>query len=178
MIDLDSALADAKRPERTVSICLRGDLVAQIEDLERQLHDAMHDKPANDSLAGNQTARELAQQIEAVRDQMRDATVVLRLRGLSNPEWHKLVAAHEPRDRNVGDKTFGYNVETFFPALIKACLEDRVSDEQWTRLQDTLSAGQFDQLATAALAVSRRQVDIPKSLAASETLRSSGETSN
>jgi hypothetical protein len=144
MMDLAAALASARRPELTVALCLRGDLIAQIQDLERQLDGATKNK-----------------KVQSLQKEMQDATVVLRLRGLSNPEWHKLVAEHEPRDGNSGDKAFGFNVETFFPALIKACLQDRVSDEQWTQLQDTLSSGQFEELSNAAVAVSRRKVNVP-----------------
>jgi hypothetical protein len=172
MTDLDTALANAKRPERTVSICLRGDLQAEFEDLERQLQ--VEQQRPGDSLAGNPAVREIAEKMEALRQQMQDSTVVVRLRGLGNPEWRKLVQAHEPREGNDADAMFGYNEESFFPELVKACLVD-VTDAQWDKLYETITAGQFEELNNAALAVSRRKVDVPKSFVASEVLRTPAE---
>lgn len=168
VLDLDAALAAAKRPERTVDLCLRGDLQADFESLERDLADEQA-KPG-DSLAGNPRVVEIAEQIEALRQEMQDATVTVRLRGIGNIEWNKLVADNEARDGNQADQAYGYNTETFFPSLVKACLVD-VTTAQWTRLYETISSGQFEDLSTAALAVSRRKVDVPKSFAASEVLR-------
>lgn len=168
MTDLDAALAQAKRPERTVTLVLRGDLTAAFEDLERELH-AEQQKPA-DSLAGNPRVQEIAEQMESLREQMTSSTVVLRLRGLSNPEWNRLVTEHEPREGNTGDKAYGYNTDAFFPALVRACLLD-VSDAQWANLYEVASSGQFSDLSDAAVAVSRRRVDPPRSFAASEVLK-------
>ena len=167
-MDLNTALTEARRPERTVSLCLRGDLVAEFEDLERQLQTEQQRNV--DSLAGNPALQEIAEKIEALREQMTASSVVLRLRGISNPEWHALIRANEPRDGVADDKALGYNVDEFFPALVKACLVD-VSDEQWQQLYGAISSGQFEQLSDAALSVSRRKVDVPKSFSASEILR-------
>jgi predicted phage tail protein len=172
MTDLDTALAGAKRPERTVPLCLRGDLQAEFEDLERQLQ--VEQERPGDSLAGNPAVRQIAEQIEGLRQQMQDSTVVVRLRGLGNAEWNALVRSHEPRDGNETDNSLGYNVETFFPALVKACLVD-VTDAQWDRLYEAITSGQFENLNDAALAVSRRKVDVPKSFVASEVLRKPAE---
>lgn len=172
-MDLDTALASAKRPERTVALCLRGDLVAEVEELERQLHAVRQEEQT--SLAGNPKARELAERIEALRGEMKDSTATLRLRGLSNPEWVALIREHEPRDGNKDDEAIGYNAEAFFPALVKSCLVG-VSDEQFDRLYALISAGQFDELLNAAMDVSRRKVSVPKSFAASAVLQQTSET--
>lgn len=185
-MDLDAALANAKRPERTVGLCLRGDLQAEWENLEREL--LAEQRKDSDSLAGNPRARELAEQMQTLAEQMKESTVVLRLRGITNPEWERMVADHPPRDGNATDKALGYDTSGFFPALVggytdqqgehhHGCLVD-VTPEQWARLYPVISSGQFDELSDAALAVSRRRVDPPKSFAASEILRSSEAASS
>ena len=171
---LDAVLASSRLPERTVPICLRGDLVASFEELERDLH-AAQENPQNDSMAGNVEARAIAEQMEALRSDMLAGTVTLRLRAVTNPKWNRLVADHEPRDGNAADKSFGYNHEAFFPALVRACLVD-VTEAQWVALYDAMSSGQFEQLSDAAVSVSRRRVDPPRSFAASEALRSGAAT--
>lgn len=175
VLDLDAALAGSRRPERTVDVCLRGDLQADFEDLERELEQERSREP--DSLAGNPRVRELAEQIEDLRVEMQAATVTLRLRGMGNMEWNALVAAHAARDGNAGDNAYGYNTDTFFPALVEACLVD-VTPQQWARLYEAITSGQFEDLSTAAIAASRRRVDVPKSFVASEVLRKPAEKLN
>jgi hypothetical protein len=153
-------------------VCLRGDLVAQFEDLERDLRDARTD---TQTMADQGRARQLAEQIEAVRQEMQQSAIVFRLRALNRKAWAKLLTEHPPRKKGTapdeaveGDQSLGYNVETFFPALIRQCLiEPEVDDAQWERLDSLLSTRQYDDLAEAAIAVCRRKVDVPFSFAAS-----------
>jgi hypothetical protein len=173
--DLSALLDTAALPERTVEICLRGDLVSKVEDLERQLRDA---QTSLTTLADAGRAQLLATEIESVREQMRAASVVFRLRGLNRQDWRAILAAHPPREDDRDDNILGYNQDTFFPALIRACLiEPDVDDETWARLEPVLSSKQFDDLADAALGTSRRTVDVPFSFAASATLRHSADES-
>jgi hypothetical protein len=169
MTDLDTALANAKLPERTIPLCLRGDLQAEFEDLDRELVDEQA-KP-NDSLAGNPRIIELTEQLDRLREQMKDSTVVLRVRALSNRAWLALVNEHEPREGNHVDAAYGFNLETLAPVLVRRCLVPKVEDDQWERLYAVLSNGQFEQLFLAAHGATRGKVDIPKSFAASEIQR-------
>jgi hypothetical protein len=173
MSALDEILSHAALPERTIDLCLRGDLVARMQDLEAELVAAREASKSIEDTA----PRRLAEQIEALRAEMKSATVTFRLRGLPRRTWADLVATHEPDPKQSGHRALGYNPHTLFPALAKACIVDpALTDEQWDRLEGALSAGQFDELANAALAVTRREVDVPFSLAASATLASSDET--
>jgi len=182
LVGLDQMLSTAALPERTVEVCLRGDLVAQVEDLERELRDL---RTNTVTMADRGRARGLAEQIETLRVEMQSSVVVFRLRGLNRKAWAGLLGLHPPRndpgtskkDQDT-DKALGYNVETFFPALIRACLvEPAMSDEQWKRLEELLTSKQYDDLIDAALAVTRRKVDVPFSFASSAMLATSGETS-
>lgn len=166
-----SMLAEAKLPERTVPICLRGDLVADHEQAERELEQA--EQKAVDSLAGS-GAGQIAQRIEALEEQMREHTYDFRLRALPRAGWRALVDRHPPRrdEQNaiVDTDRIGVNAETFYPAIVRACLVDPVLDEaQWQTLVDSLTDRQFEDLADAAWALNRREVDVPFSRAASRT---------
>jgi hypothetical protein len=66
-------------PERTVEICLRGDLVAEHQQAERELERA--EKQAGNSLAGNGAA-EIAERIQALEAEMQENVYEFRLRGL------------------------------------------------------------------------------------------------
>lgn len=175
MAELSALLGSAALPERTVEVCLRGDLQAEVEELSRELQQARNGAT---TLADRGDLRKLAEQIEKTREAMLESTVVFRLRGLNRTAYSNLLAAHPPRDGHTGDSAAGFDVDAFFPALIRACItEPDLTDEQWTHLLEVLSSGQFDSLYDAALAVCRRKVDVPFSFAASATLLASDETS-
>jgi hypothetical protein len=174
--DFRALLADAKLPEKTVPTCLRGDLVAAHEAAETELDAAS--RATGDSLAGN-GAGAIAERIEALETQMRDSTYPFRFRALPKPRWRALCGEHPPRRGDDGEVVdtdrIGVNAETFYDAIIRACLVDpQLTDDEWAQLQNALTDRQYDELAEAAWGVNRREVDIPFSLAASRMRRGTG----
>jgi hypothetical protein len=172
-------LAQAKPAEHTIRLCLRGDLQAQFEELDRQRAEAAS-KTDGDSLAGS-PAVAIARRMEALREEMDAATVTFTVRALSRKRYQALVAAHPPRRDEKGDvldddREMGVNQTTFWEPLIRACAVDpELTEDQWRRLlDDVLSDRQYEQLASAALVACRGNVDIPFSFAASELIRNFG----
>lgn len=178
MKDFKALLREAKLPEETVPICLRGDLVAEFERLERDLEEAQ--KRTVDSLAGN-GARPIAQRMEEIREQMAESTVTFRLRALASEAWYDLTEAHPPRVDGDGvvlkRDRLGVNTETFFPALLRKCvIEPALDDEDWAALPTALTAKQRRNLNTAAWNLNQEDVDIPFSYDASQILDSEPES--
>lgn len=177
MTDFKALLAGAKLPERTVPICLRGDLTAEFEELEQQLEEALR-VPAS-SLEGDGSAG-IAERIEALRAQMQAHTYRFRLRAMPHPVWRAFCAEHPPRKDDEGavderDRLLGVNTETFWTALVHRSVVDPVlSADEWTTLGEALTDRQFSDLADAAWALNRRDVDVPFSPAASRMTRGSG----
>ena len=171
--DIAALLAEARRPERTVELCLRGDLQARLEDLERELG-AAHESESG-VLADGAEAYRIAGQIQVLREQMKDSTAVFRLRAMTRKAWAELVAAHPPARDDEIEQALGYHPDSFFPALIRASAVDpELTAEQWDRLiDDTLTSRQYDDLIDTTLALNRRPIDVPFSPAASRTLRAS-----
>jgi hypothetical protein len=174
--DFRDLLKQAKLPERSVPVCMRGDLAADHEALERQLQ-AAQDRPV-DSLEGN-GAGELADRIAALEAEMREHTYTFRLRALPRAEFRKLVAAHPPRRGDDGepvreDAVLGACGDTLFPALVRASTVDpQLDDAEWAELLDEkLTDRQFSDLTDAAWFLNRGEVDIPFSRAASQANRS------
>lgn len=171
-MDITEALAGAKLPEKTVPICLRGDLQAEFERLEAQLVEAQ--RGTSDSLAAGGRVRELAEQIEALRAEMAAATVTFVLRAVPRRRWTALVAEHPPRDDQQLDRVLGVNEETFTSVLIRECTVDpQMAGEQWDRLDEALTEFQWQKLFNAAWSLNARDVDVPFSHAASTILRAS-----
>ena len=168
MKDVKKLIRESRLPEETVPICLRGDLVAQFERLERELERAQQ-KPS-DSLAGS-GARAIAERMEAVREQMAAATVEFVLRAMPDDQWYDFRDGHPPRDGEDKDQGLGVNVDTFFPALLRrSVVSPELDDEDWAALK--LTAKQRRDLNTAAWNVNQGDVDIPFSAAASMILNS------
>lgn len=176
MKNFKAMLAEAKLPETTVMICLRGDLAADHEAAERELEQA--EKQGSDSLAGSGAA-EIADRIEALEAEMREHTYEFRMRALPRKDWRALVAQHPPRrgeDNELiePDKYIGVNGESFYDAIIRACLVDpELTDDEFEQLVGAVTDRQYDDLSDAAWGLNRREVDIPFSRAASRMKRDS-----
>jgi hypothetical protein len=177
-------LGTAKLPERTVEICLRGDLNAELAAADEALTKAQ--ERSLDSLAGGGDTGALLERIEALQAEMAENTYPFRLRGLPRPKFRAILAEHPPRRIpseddpselvvHPGDQYTGINGDTFHDALIRACLIDPpdLDDDGWQQLVDVLNDFQFDELASAAWALNRSDVD-PFSRAALRMTRSTG----
>jgi hypothetical protein len=168
-------LGTARLPERTVEICLRGDLVADHQAAERELEKA--EKQTGNSLAGNGSA-EIAERIRALEAEMQDSVVEFRLRAMPAPKFRAFKADHpiriEDGEQNKQDAIFGFDTDKGFEPLTRMCLADpELDDETWTQLMDTLTEQQFEELAAAAWYLNRGEVDIPFSSAASRLMQAS-----
>ncbi|WP_326646687.1 hypothetical protein OG884_18845 [Streptosporangium sp. NBC_01755] len=176
-----SAIADIigsiKRPEKTVPICLAGDLQAEFESLERDLAIA-REKPADaGTLAGGSDpmATAIAQQIQELRAKMREHTAVFRFQGLSSKVYSDLVAQHPPKEES---KRGDVDWDSFSVALVATCaVEPKMSVEEAGQLADALTQAQWDALFTAAFEVNKADIDVPFSFAASAVLSGSKKNS-
>jgi hypothetical protein len=178
-------IAKARLPQRTIQLCLNGDLVAEHEEAERELEQAQRN-PGN-SLAGNGAAA-IAERIEALEAEMRESTETFVLRALpqkpnprdDRPTWRELLDRHPPRRGDDGeivdaDKGLLLNTETFYEDLIKVSVVSPEMDEtDWADLLTVLSNAQYGELSMGAWLLNRGGVDIPFSLAASRMRSRSG----
>jgi hypothetical protein len=174
-------LAGAKLPERTVPICMRGDLQAEHERLNDELE--LLEKKAVDSLAGNGGA-ELAARIDELEGEMRKATHQFRLRALPGREFRAFKAKYPPRTNDDGeiadrhDQLVEFDADAGAEPLIRASIIDpELTGETWSVLLDVLTDRQFDDLFTAAWLLNRGEINIPFSRAASRLNRTIGADS-
>jgi hypothetical protein len=166
VVDIESIIGDLEQPERTVRICLKGKLVGEHEDLERQLSEAQVNAVA--TMGGTAKTAELAQQIRDLEQQMDAASVVFRVRGISYFEREEWLKANPPRE-GVEER---FNPLTGAPSLIAACLvEPAATVEQARRLMEKAGTGQADKLFSACLQAIGEDGAVPFSVAASATLR-------
>lgn len=175
--DITTMLGRAKLPETVVPTCLAGDLMAEWEQLERDLEQARAKQ--SDSLAGNGEGP-ILDRMESLRGQMQETTYPVRLRALPWREWRALCAEHPPRKTDEGtvddrDVMLQINAETFFPALTRrSIVKPEMDDDTYERFVDALTERQYGKLGGEAWSLNRSDVDVPFLPAGSRTPRDSG----
>lgn len=190
MTSLDQLLADADFPTVEVSICLKGSLLSAWDAAHADLlrAQAARDEAAKRNMPMGAPTRdrdEAQTRLDELQERMKAASVDFQLTALSTTAYQKLASLHPPRvDEqgvpNLSDVRIGFNTDTFFKPLIRACLRaPNMTDDQFDRLLDRLTYKQFDMLAGTAYTLNREtDGQVPFSYAASDPIESSGETSS
>lgn len=165
-------LKSARAPERSVQVCMRGDLVSRYEDLERELREVS--KRDVDSFSGTGEATAIVERMQEVQNEMHAAEVTFRFRAIGAMPSLELAAGHPPRADNARDKSLGYNPTSYYPAVIRAACyaidqgDDSLdpadmSEEDWEALFAALSSQQFDQVFGAAWLCDHQDIEVPTS---------------
>lgn len=155
MQDIKELIATAKRPARTVELCLRGDLVADIETATRDLAIAQEFKDEAE-------LDRLAQLIMAMKEEMADSVVTVRLESMARDKWLEMLAQHPERTGNDMDEGLGFNPESMYPAMIReSWAEPELEADNLEALLAGLNDGQFSELAEAAFSVNTRGAVVP-----------------
>jgi hypothetical protein len=164
---IEDILAKARPREKTVMVCIRGDLAGEAERLQDELSRVSEDwEPAD--LSEAHPGRAIAEQLKAVHAQVREAEEPFKLRYIGDRAYSDLMAAHPSKDDNEA-----FDSEAFPRALVAAsCVEPVMSEEQVTQLFEVINEGEIKKLFDAAWDVHNSSDVIPFSLAASALLAS------
>jgi hypothetical protein len=171
-VNFDDLKKRASLATRVVSLCLAGELVEQITVLERQLSAT---KTAT-SLEG--TGRpQLVEQIEALREEMRESTVDFRLRALGARPWGLFYAAMPTRKEGESDEDWEpRNFEWQADMVSRTCVDPVMTVEQVGELVELLHLRSWTELASEAFMVNMGGLDIPNSAAVSDLTGDSEQT--
>lgn len=162
MASIDDYLAEAKPRERTVMVCLRGDLVGRAENLQDELARVSSDWEPQD-LTDVHPGRELAVQLKELREQMKAAERPFTMRYIGDKAYSDLMAAHPAKDDNQA-----FDSETFPRALLAAaCVDPVMSEKQVAQLFEKINEGEIKKLFDAAWDVHNSSEMVPFSLLAS-----------
>lgn len=177
-VDVDALIDQARKPEKTVTVCLRGDLIAEIEEREQQIA-----RMVADDRVASQRAR-LGDEIDELRRRMQAASITLRFRALDRLVWADLEAKHPPRkDEKTGevnryDAGVGFNVDTLIAEAIPMSLAaPKLTPAQLDKLLAAATNQQYDEIAGCIHALNCSRVTVPFSVLASAARESSGENS-
>lgn len=149
-------------PETTVKVCLRPDLIDAHNQANERLQSARKSGSKSGRLASKTTdeERELAKRVRDIEDQLADATVEFRFRGMSPRTWQELLDEHPPRQDNQLDLMYGANRASHPRAAVRASIiEPEWDDDSWSELLDIVNSGQWEELTAAMRQVNRGVVD-------------------
>ena len=134
------ALKNAKLPETVVPVCLDASAIEAYREAEAEARRA-----ASDSLAGKpEIPAELVERVES-------STIRFTMRALPRRQWTDLVKNHPPRKDHREDRQVGFNEETLYEALVRACIVEPVpSDEEWAQIDEVLTEGEWIRLVQTA----------------------------
>lgn len=161
---------------KAVTMCLDGALQAEWENVQEELNNV---DTSSDSLARS-AMDDIAGRMDEVRDRFLASAVTFTFAadGLSWGEYLRLQAEHAPRESNTLDRIRGFNVETFYPALIRAtCVTvsaadgepEAIPDDVWDTLlgasdkRGSLNLTQVNKLISGAEYVMNGETTVPPS---------------
>lgn len=145
------ALNHAKLPETVVPVCLDASAIEAYREAEVEARRA-----ASDSLAGKpEVPEELTARVES-------STIRFAMRALPRRQWTDLVKNHPPRKDHREDRQVGFNEETLYEALVRACIVDPVpTDEEWAQIDEVLTEGEWIRLVQTAQALNLKGSALP-----------------
>lgn len=165
-LDVEEIIAEARRPERRVTVCMRADLNARFDELQEQLEntEAGEETLAGERPDGGPGRRTIARQIEELREQMQAHSRTFRVRAMPRTEFWDFDRQRRESPRGLPD---GY-VE----ALVARCMVNPpiTEEEQVKRLFDVLGNSQADAIFYKCWEANTASVDVPKSWMASQIL--------
>jgi hypothetical protein len=157
-----------------VRLCLAGHLLAQWRDLERRLAEAAVPK----SLGERSEAGVIAEQMESLRTQMRDAEHAFLLRAMPPQDWAAFYSTKPVRGRDEDADTWRNRWFAWLCDLVSRCaIEPEMTADQVAQLCDVLSGEQWDELTDCAWNLNGERVSIPFSAAASALIQHSPQAS-
>lgn len=168
-MDIEAILEEIEAPETSVTLCLKGSLVAEWERLSDQLDAA----GAPVSLAGE--VSDIAQRMDDLRAQMIKFQATFRFRALPPKEFSDYRTRAPERVEGQPDAAeFDDAYHDWVCGLVAAsCAEPVMRPDQVDALSQKLSDNQWVRLRNHAWLVNAGKQDIPFSAAASVLIRTS-----
>ncbi|WP_020141131.1 hypothetical protein [Streptomyces sp. 351MFTsu5.1] len=162
---IQEILAQAKPRERTVTVCLRGDLAGEVERLTDEISKVSEEwEPAD--LTDEHPGRALSEQLHEARKQAKAAEEPFTFRYIGDKAYSDLLAAHPSENENEL-----FDSVTFGRALVSAsCIAPVMTEDEVTELFEVINEGEIKKLFDAAWDVHNAADVIPFSLAASALL--------
>jgi len=167
-VSLKDLRGKVKRPVRSVSICLDGELWARHDELTAKL-DELRGQDAGRKMGEASGAVEVAQELRSIEEAMKASEVSIEFRGISTYQLTEIQAKYPAKDgRSLWDVNAGAH------ALIAACAVEPTTEAEAKELLEEVHQAVADLLVGAAWLATTGSSSVPFSARASELIRGSG----
>lgn len=137
--DFDAWLSDAKRPERTVTVYKRADLLGDLDALERKLEE-VRSIPEEDQALGDSPDSVEAQYL-ALLQQFHDSALTIRVQGLTRDEMDTISSAG--KEAKETQEQIGRHM------LEKSLVSPRLNFDQLGKLSKAIGDAQMNKIVNA-----------------------------
>lgn len=174
-LSIDQILDEAALPQQSVPICMRADLLSQIQERERKILQLKSDDDDLRMVEQSEfTAAELADEIRALEAEAARYTVNLRLQAVDRYKWNKQTDAAKTEDEDSGTEKLDLN------ALVEAVFDDSLVSPAMSKTQQEkflakITEGQWESIIQAVWDLNRTVTTVGKSVTASLALMKRGE---
>lgn len=169
VVSLDAVLAGITPKVVRAKVCLRGDLIDELEQLEAEYRRLSQ----SDDLSGG-PAEDVADRIAVVQSEAEQSSVEFVFHAIGQRPWADLIAEHPPSPdgKKNGEQ---FDPKTFpFAAVAASCVQPTgVTFAGVEKLYEKVNFGQWQALWGACLEANIGTVSVPRSAAASVTRRRS-----
>lgn len=166
-LSVSQILAARKLATKSLPVCMRGDVLADIQELERQINQLRSDDDDPRMVGANTaTAGELAEQIRDLEEEAERYTINLRLQAVERGDWNRQVDLHTDEDPDSGERKLDLAAlcVDIFPDTIIA--PEMTAGEQ-TAFLTGLTEGQWEEIMQAIWDLNRKKITVGKSVTAS-----------
>lgn len=174
MAKFEDIKARASRPATVVSLCLDGEALGEIRELERQLGETY----IPTSLEDRNPATEIVEQIKARQERAKESYVDFHLRAVRGPDWAPFWSGRPVVDEGESSEAFNVRWFDFVCRMVSlTCVDPVMTPEQVAELVDEMPADSWAELSEEVWALNTNKVTVPFSAAASAMSQNSGATS-
>jgi len=175
-LSLDEILNGRTRAQQSVPICLKADVLAEIQELEHKLRNLTTDED-DDRMVPTAGAdpEDLARRIRELEAEAEKYTINIRLQAVERSSWNAAVDRNRKEDLDKGTEDLDLNglAEDMFPQML---VSPEMNSDQRSRFLSGLSEAQWEQIIRAIWDLNRSVTTVGKSVTASQVLtRSAGK---
>ena len=174
MPTFEEVMALASLPEETLALCLAGNLVGELADLQRRRAEA---SPAA-SISERSPAAVLDEQIGELAERMKANTVVFKLRAMNGKTWDNLYAKLPTRGKDETDEAWRPRQFAWVAEMVSlTCVDPVMTGEQVGELVDRLHGLAWARLQNTCWTLNQGEVEAPNFVNVSPETPLSGGTS-
>ncbi len=167
-VSFEDLIEDFEPPVRSVSICKKGSLWAEYDELRNQLEKM----PTAEHMGQSTDKAEVAQRIQALEQEMGQHMARFSFKGINKGRLSAIKRRFPP---SKGQNNSDWDPVAGAEAFIAACSHDPVMTEDQVKiLSDKIGHGQLDTLFSTAWVATTQDGSVPKSARASAVLGANG----